>query len=80
MDAEPSTTWSPRAERVNAATAAAGLVAAVIGAIVLLVLAARQHDGWQLAAAFVFALALLALHLASTLYHAATKPARMMAK
>lgn len=76
MDAGPPSTWSPPAERANVATAAAGLAAAAVGAILLLVMAVQQHDGWRLAAAMVFGLALLALHLASTLYHSATTPAR----
>lgn len=63
-------------ERENVVTAAAGLAAATVGAIALCGFAARQPDGWRLASALVFGLALLALHLASTLYHAAASPAR----
>ena len=76
METDPATTWPDSSERENVATAAAGLVAAAIGAVLLVVLATVQHDGWRLASAIVFGLALLALHLASTLYHAATTPAR----
>ena len=62
-------------ERENAATAAAGLVAAIAAAAVLVATGLRQADGWRLAAALVFGLSLCALHLASTLYHAASEPA-----
>lgn len=63
-------------DRASTATAAAGLIAAVAGAVVLLVVASRAADGWRVASAVVFALSLVTLHLASTLYHAATDPAR----
>lgn len=63
-------------DRTSTATAVAGLVAALAGAAVLLVIAGRSGDGWRIAAATVFALSLVVLHLASTLYHAETRPAR----
>lgn len=56
-------------ERANVATAAAGLVAAAIGAVAMVVVGSLQADGWRMASALVFAASLLALHLASTLYH-----------
>lgn len=60
----------PADERSNAATAAAGLAAAVVGAGVVAA-AAAGRDGWRLASAAVFATSLVLLHLASTLYHLA---------
>lgn len=63
-------------DRSSTATAVAGLIAALAGAVVLLAIAARGADGWRVASAIVFALSLVALHLASTLYHAETRPAR----
>jgi hemolysin III len=63
-------------DRSSTATAVAGLVAALVGAVVLLVVAAHGSDGWRIASAIVFALSLVALHLASTLYHAEARPAR----
>lgn len=75
MDAHAQGPRGDAQERANAATAAAGLAAALMGAAVLLVAGARQADGWRMAAALVFAASLVALHLASTLYHAATVPA-----
>lgn len=66
-------TWRiPLSERCNVATAAAGLAAAVAGALALLAIAGGQADGWRVAGACAFAAALLAMHLASTLYHAAS--------
>ncbi len=75
MDAQAQGAGEAAAERANVATAAAGLAAAALGAGVLVVAGARQADAWRLAAALVFAASLLALHLASTLYHAASAPA-----
>jgi hemolysin III len=60
-------------ERASALTSGAGLAVAVIGAVILVGLAARGN-GWQLVGASVFATTLLLLYLSSTLYHAATHP------
>jgi hemolysin III len=60
---------SPREELANAITHGVGAVAAAIGGIVLAVMAARYGNGWQLAGAIVFAIALVLLYVASTLYH-----------
>ena len=60
-------------DQASALTSGAGLVAALVGGVILVALAARG-DGWQLAGAIVFAATLLLLYLASTLYHAATHP------
>ncbi len=77
MDATlPTQAAAAAEERASTATAVAGLVAAIIGAVVLLFVAAHAADGWRAASAIVFALSLVALHLASTLYHAATDPVR----
>ena len=68
---------APSAEdRSSTITAAAGLAAALTGAVALLWVAAHGADGWRIASAVVFALSLVALHLASTLYHAQAQPAR----
>lgn len=70
--------WSrlPSDERANVATAALGCIAAAIGAIVLSAIGSRQADAWRAASAWVFAGSLLAMHLASTLYHWAPDGAR----
>ncbi len=65
----------PSAERANAVSAAAGLVAALIAACVV-VLAGAARDAWHFVSAVVFAASLVLLHLASTLYHAEPEGAR----
>jgi len=64
----------PHEERWNALSHGLGAVLAVIGAIVLVTLAALQDDGGRLAAAIVFGVALVLLYLASTLYHSTAHP------
>ena len=64
----------PAEDRASTLTSGAGLVAALVGGVILVALAARG-DGWQLVGASVFAATLLLLYLSSTLYHAATDPA-----
>jgi hemolysin III len=61
---------SPREERANALTHGVGALAALVGGIVLVSLSARYGNGWQLAGAIVFSLALVMLYAASALYHA----------
>lgn len=61
---------SPREERANAITHGVGAVLAAVGGIVLVVMAARLGNAWQLAGAAVFSFALVLLYVASTLYHA----------
>jgi hemolysin III len=51
-----------------------GTTAALAGGAVLVTLAALHGDGWQLAGAIVFGVALLLLYIASTLYHAIQHP------
>lgn len=65
---------SAREELANAITHGAGAVAAAIGGAVLVVMAAAYGNGWQLAGAIVFGLALVLLYVASTLYHASKDP------
>ena len=61
---------SPREELANALTHGVGALAALVGGIVLVAMAANYGNGWQLAGAIVFSLALVLLYAASTLYHA----------
>jgi hemolysin III len=65
---------SLREELANALTHGLGATAALAGGAVLITLAARYGDGWQLAGAIVFGISLLLLYLASTLYHWARHP------
>ena len=63
-----------REETWNALTHGAGVVLSLAGGAVLITLTALWGDGWQLAGAIVFALALVLLYAASTLYHAVPHP------
>ena len=65
---------SAREELANALTHGLGATAALAGGAILIALAARYGDGWQLTGAIVFAICLLLLYLASTLYHAIEHP------
>src|SRR6476660_9783485 len=81
--AEPRPTMHPRPEPrshdareewASAFTHGLGATAALAGGAVLITLAALHGDGWQLAGAIVFGVALLLLYIASTLYHAIQHP------
>jgi hemolysin III len=63
-----------REELANALTHGLGATAALAGGAVLVTLAARYGDGWQLVGASVFGICLLLLYIASTLYHAIQHP------
>jgi len=69
-----STAHELRDEIANALTHGVGAAAALAGGAVLITLAAIHGDGWQLAGAIVFGVALLLLYTASTLYHAIQHP------
>jgi len=58
----------------NALTHGAGAVLSLGAGAVLVTLVSLRGDGWQLAGALVFSLAMLALYVASTLYHAIAHP------
>jgi hemolysin III len=60
-------TWT---ERLNALTHGTGALLALAGAVVLIVLAALTGDPWRIVSVSVYALTLVALYTASTLYHA----------
>ena len=64
-----------REERANAWTHGLGASAALVGAVVLVTLAALRGDGWQLIGASVFGVCLFLLYLSSTLYHSVAHPA-----
>lgn len=63
-----------RAELANVVTHGVGVVAAVAGATVLVVLVSLRGDPWRIVAASVYGVALISLYLFSTLYHAARRP------
>ena len=64
-----------REELANALTHGLGAVVSLGAGAVLITLTALWGDGWQLAGAIVFCVALLLLYVASTLYHAISHPA-----
>ncbi len=57
-------------ERFNSITHLVGAVLAVVGATVLITQSALQADPWKIVAFSVYGAMLIALYLASTLYHA----------
>ena len=61
-------------EAANVATHAAGLLASVVGAVVLVYLGIVRDDGLHVASAGVYGATLVALYAASTLYHAFRRP------
>ncbi len=63
-----------REEVANALTHGIGAAVALVAGAVLITLTAVHGDGWQLAGAIVFCVALFVLYLASTLYHAIPHP------
>ena len=63
-----------REELANVVTHGAGAVASLVGAAVLLSVAALQGDAWKVASSAVFGTTLVLLYTASTLYHAARSP------
>jgi hemolysin III len=65
------TPFERRQELVSALTHGVGLIASVIGGVMLLILAAGSADAWRFASTAVFATTLVLLYAASTLYHAA---------
>lgn len=56
-------------ERFNSISHLAGAALATIGAVALVVLAARAGDPWKIVSFSVYGVMLMALYLASTLYH-----------
>jgi len=70
-----SHTYSLREEIANALTHGIGAILSLAAGAVLITLTAIYGDGWKLAGAIVFCLALLMLYVASTLYHAIPDPA-----
>jgi hemolysin III len=65
---------SARTELANALTHGAGLVASLIGVPILVFTAATRGERAALVGASVFGATLIALYLASTLYHAVSHP------
>ena len=66
--------YTPGEEAANVATHAAGLLASVVGAGVLVYLGIVRDDALHVASAGVYGATLVALYAASTLYHAFRRP------
>jgi hemolysin III len=66
----PSRAWTPGEEVAHSITHGIGLLAAVAGLVVLVMLAAATRDPWRITACAVYATTLVLLYAASTLYHA----------
>ena len=71
---KPAPAYTRGEELANALTHGFGAAAALAAGAVLITLTALFGDGWQLASAIVFGVAMLLLYTASTLYHANSHP------
>ena len=71
---KPAPAYTRGEELANALTHGFGAAAALAAGAVLITLSAIYGDGWQLASAIVFGVAMLLLYTASTLYHAISHP------
>jgi len=66
----PSRAWTLGEEVAHSVTHGIGLLAAVAGLVVLLMLAAATRDPWRITSCAIYATTLVLLYAASTLYHA----------
>ena len=65
-----SRAWTVGEEVAHSVTHGIGLLAAVAGLVVLVILTAATRDPWRITACAIYASTLVALYAASTLYHA----------
>jgi len=66
----PTRAWTAGEEVAHAVTHGVGLLAAIVGLVVLLVEAAATRDPWRITACAVYASTLVLLYGTSALYHA----------
>ncbi len=66
--------YSAAEEIAHAVTHGIGCLLAIAGLVVLVVQASRRDETWDVVGAAIFGATLVALYLASTLYHAVTAP------
>jgi hemolysin III len=66
----PTRAWTVGEEVAHSVTHGVGLLAAIVGLVVLLVEAAATRDPWRITACAVYASTLVLLYGTSTLYHA----------
>ena len=69
QDAASSPPVVVREEVANSVTHGLGLLASIVGFVVLVSLAAQQGEGWHVVSAVVYGTTLVSLYAASTLYH-----------
>lgn len=62
-------TGDGRGERFNTITALVGAIAAFVGVVWLVALAARQGDPWRIASFGIYGVALISVYTSATLYH-----------
>ena len=74
-----SRAWTLGEEVAHSITHGVGLLAAVMGLVVLVILAAATRDPWRITSCSIYAATLVLLYAASTLYHAlsATRARRL---
>jgi len=65
-------------ERFNTVSHLVGSVAALVGAVFILVMAGRQGDAWKIVSFSVYGGALLSLYVSSTLYHGSKGPLKIV--
>ncbi len=73
MTSQTVSDYSPTEEKLNVYSHALGVILSVIG-LVLLLLKSQAGNAPQIIAYGIYAVSMVLLYLASTLYHAATKP------
>ena len=67
--ADSSLTMVVREEVANSVTHGLGLLASIVGVVVLITLAAERGEAWHVVSAAVYGATLVSLYAASTLYH-----------
>ncbi|HET6719289.1 MAG TPA: hemolysin III family protein [Rhodocyclaceae bacterium] len=65
-------------ERFNAISHLVGAVAAVIGSVVMIVVAVRDGDPWKVVSVSIFGATLIMMYTASVLYHSLHGPAKAL--
>jgi hemolysin III len=66
--------YSEAEELVNRYTHGIGALTSLIGVIVLITLASRQHDNYRLVSACIYGVAMVTFYCLSTAYHSVRKP------
>ncbi len=67
-----------KGERFNSISHLIGAIAALVGLVLLVVLAVRQGDWWKIISFSIYGVTLFLLYLLSTLYHSVQGPAKQI--